>query len=448
MTLESAYLAQSTLVATGERDDLDLATALGMTPQGLVENPEFFSGFAARPQVLAAGLLTCADVAATRYFDMSALTASLDPVVTASGELLRFESFSADNGVYARFDLLSDGIDAGDVGYGTTNVDVNQPLRTALASVGREILMHLQVGNEELRVSTMEGTHTERKVDLPARWIRGFAEVPVIQSRMQRVFTVPGRTMATFLPTLPRSGAGRTMYVAPTPRGLQPATERSPNAIRLPGTARITSARRISRFAQEVSAFTDEFGSTAWVFELPGARLTLALTPDPYRGFSGEGGLLHDLAGGEPDQAHTDAETIHELLAWEPTIDPAKLATTAGLSADRVSAALAVLAASGRVGFDLSAGRYFQREIPYDAERVAKDNPRLKAARKLVEANAVQPEGGRFRVSSGDHSQWVTMGDEPSCTCPWWTEYQGGRGPCKHVLAVAITQKAEARVEV
>jgi hypothetical protein len=381
-----------------------------------------------------------ADVAATRYFDQAALAGSRDPVVTASGELLRFEAFSADNGVYARFDLLADGIDSGQVGFGTTNVDVNQPLRTALAGVGRDILLHMTVGNDELRVSTLEATHVERRVDLPARWIRGFAEVPAIQARMSQEFAVPGRAMATFLPTLSRSGAGRTMWVAPTPRGLQPATERSPHAVRLPGTARIAAARRISRFATQVGAFAEPHGSTGWVFDLPGARLTLLLTPDPNRGFSGEGGLLGDLALSAADQAAADAEAVHELLAWEPTIDPAWLERAAGLGPDRITAALAHLAASGRVGFDLAAGRYFQREIPYDAERVAKDNPRLTAARRLVAAGAVKALGGdRFKVTSGDHSYHVKLGDQPSCTCLWWADYQGCRGPCKHVLAAAMT---------
>ena len=49
------------------------------------------------------------------------------------------------------FDLLPDGIDSGEVGFGTTNVDINPPLRAALASVPRGELLHLAVGSEELR---------------------------------------------------------------------------------------------------------------------------------------------------------------------------------------------------------------------------------------------------------------------------------------------------------
>jgi len=33
-----------------------------------------------------------------------------------------------------------------------------------------------------------------------------------------------------------------------------------------------------------------------------------------------------------------------------------------------------------------------------------------------------------------------------SCTCPWWWDHRGSRGPCKHVLAARIA--ARARTEV
>lgn len=82
-----------------------------------------FHGFLTAPAAAAAAVLTVADVAAAR-FDVSE-GASLDPVVTAGGGLLRLESFSGCGGVYARLDILPPGLDGGEVGHGTTNVDVN-----------------------------------------------------------------------------------------------------------------------------------------------------------------------------------------------------------------------------------------------------------------------------------------------------------------------------------
>ena len=170
-------------------------------------NPQFFTGFLTRPDVAAAALLSVADVAGTRYVDLRAkavLQRSLDPVVTAGGDRLRFESFSLDNGVYARFDLHPSGIDSGDVGFGTTNVDVNQPLRTALASVGRADLVHLSVGSEELRVSMPDRSRLERQVPLPERWLRGFAETPLLAQTSTPVLELSGPKVLGFLSALPR----------------------------------------------------------------------------------------------------------------------------------------------------------------------------------------------------------------------------------------------------
>jgi hypothetical protein len=83
------------------------------------------------PQTLARGLLALADITATRYFNYTPV-AQRDPVLSAQGDRLRAEVFSACNGIYARLDLLQSGID-GKIDFGTTNVDIGLQLRTALA---------------------------------------------------------------------------------------------------------------------------------------------------------------------------------------------------------------------------------------------------------------------------------------------------------------------------
>ncbi|HEY1106571.1 MAG TPA: SWIM zinc finger family protein, partial [Agromyces sp.] len=99
-------------------DHLALALAPALTPEGPVADPSFFHGFATEPQVLARGLLSLADITATRYFKYTPTT-QRDPVLTAHGDRLRAEVFSACNSVYARFDLLASGMDGGDVARGT-----------------------------------------------------------------------------------------------------------------------------------------------------------------------------------------------------------------------------------------------------------------------------------------------------------------------------------------
>ena len=44
-----------------------------------------------------------------------------------------------------------------------------------------------------------------------------------------------------------------------------------------------------------------------------------------------------------------------------------------------------VLGARGLVGFDLSSQAYFHRELPFDLSEVEKLQPRLKAARQILD---------------------------------------------------------------
>ena len=81
-------------------------------------------------------LLVLADIAATRYFRPVPVDLR-DPILTANGDRLRAECFSACNGVLARLDLLEAGLDGGQIGHGTTNVDIGPAMRQALTRVPR-----------------------------------------------------------------------------------------------------------------------------------------------------------------------------------------------------------------------------------------------------------------------------------------------------------------------
>lgn len=431
----NTYAVESTLTKAPDRVGLSLATALAATPHGFVDHPVFFTGFLARPDVAAAGLLAVADVAGARYADAGLMKrlANLDPLVTASGDRLRFESFSACNGVHARFDLLASGIEAAEVGFGTTNVDINQPLRNALTRVSRTELLHLAVGHESLTASSPQETHIEEKVGLPDRWVRGCAEIPALTSRMTQALTLEGPAIAQLMRELP-SGTppGPVLYLVAIGRTLRLTPHRIPGSIPITGTSRLASAARITRFATSLTIYSGANDTSGWVFTVPGGRLTLVLSAGPYRGFSGEGGLLILLA--DPDAAESGERLLRELC-WSPEIDPSRLATSAGLSDDQVHAGLAWLSASGRVGYDLSEAAYFHRELPVEADAVLRRSPRLRGARRLIERNAVTTAGAHWSVRGNNDTYQVSRQE---CSCPWGREYKGSRGPCKHVLAVAI----------
>ncbi|THA75741.1 SWIM zinc finger family protein [Streptomyces sp. A0592] len=458
-----AYARPSALTTEGGAGLLGLETSGGLTPVGREAHPQFFAGFLNSPQAAARGLLAVADVAAARYYQRT-LRASLDPVVTAGGDRLRFESFSGCCGVYARLDVLPEGLDGADTGHGTTNVDVNNPLREALSRLSGDEPLHLRVGPDELAVTTLDGPVVEKKVPLPDRWLRGFAESQVITAAFDLRAELSAAEAVRFLRSLPRttgtaagsaagSGGRAPLWVVPAGRTLRPTTRPVPGAVCLPGPERLTALQRVLRHATALRVYgppghDGAATAAAWEVAMPGMRLTLTLSPEPSRGFSGEGAVLEALAG---DEAAADADLVSVLLSWEPRIDIADLAAQSGLTPQRVRAALTRLGTAGRVGYDAADAAYFHRELPYDAHRAEARNPRLTAARALLADGAVHLHtptatagSGTATVRSGERHYQVreAAGGVLSCTCQWWADYRGRRGPCKHALAVRMARRA------
>jgi hypothetical protein len=436
---------------------LVLQTSGGCTDRGPVANPRFFTGFLTAGQTAAAGLLTLADLACTDFrrarqrLDGS-FQGHLDPIVTSGGDRLRFESLSACCSVYGRLDVPAPGLDGDLVGYGTTNVDVNPPLYTALTRVGGGDPLRLVVGPDDMIVTTLDGAVVEKKVPLPQRWLRSLAEVPAIAARfdLRAEMTVP--EAAAFINRLPAATSPQVRWLTQAGRSLRTATAPSQGAVCLAAADRLALLRPLLRFARGLRLFgppvTPDSGPapSGWELDLGAMRFILLLSPGTFRGFSGEGALLTDLAG---ESALNDADTVAPLLGWAPLIDTAAVTQASGLTRDRVRSALAVLATSGRAGYDLAEAAYFHRELPFDPAHVTKLNPRLAAARALVEDDHVTRAGDGFEVRSGEQVYQVYPLAEGGfgCTCTWWVKHRGKRGPCKHALAALSAARAPVGAE-
>jgi len=140
---------------------------------------------------------------------------------------------------------------------------------------------------------------------------------------------------------------------------------------------------------------------------------------------------------------------VRGALGWEPRLGVDAISATTGRSRDEVTGALAALALSGMVGFDLAEGGYFRRELPFDLGRIERLQPRLRDARRLVERDAVRIDAadpawpaGWVAGVAGVEYRVRSSADGWSCTCPWYGRHRGDRGPCKHVLAVQLVATA------
>jgi hypothetical protein len=443
------YQAPSTLTGDGA---LALATSGGVSGTGPAAFPEFFSGVLTRPEDSAQALLAVARVARTRYF-MPAASVGRDPIVTCDGEQLRFETFSSCCGVYARYDVLGGGLDGEMLGRGTTNVDVNSPLRDMLSRVHGGSPLHLRVGLDELTVTTDAGAVVERKVKLPERWLKGLVEVQIAAAGMDERARLSALEARRFLAALPAKGTARKpLWALPSGRALRLAASATPGAVCLPGTERLEALRALLPYAKGLAVYSapvtagNAAEASAWVLDLEDARFTLVLSADVTRGFSGEGKALLDVADSSRDDLDhraEEAERVGRLLDWSPRVEVGELVDRSGLAVDEVRRALRVLGTAGRVGFDVTEASFFHRELPFDVGALLSLHPRAVAARELIATGAVRADAddaSLFHVTGGSGRYLVRVsGDAGSCTCQWWHRHHGERGMCKHVLAAHLS---------
>lgn len=190
---------------------------LATSSPGSQPNPFFFSGKIAAPKRIADGMLLVARVARTRFYIPPAMLAKIlaaaDPVVTCTKESVRFESFSACAGVYARFDLGPDAFEIDHASPGTTNVDFNPEMRAVLAKTRATDAFVLSVGRSQVKVDTTRGGASERKVPLPVRWVKSFGEVQAILAAMTPRLRIDAAQARKFLKGLPKTSRGASWVV-------------------------------------------------------------------------------------------------------------------------------------------------------------------------------------------------------------------------------------------
>ncbi len=429
------------------------ALRLATCADGEDQHPYFFRGDLIQPKNSAELLRGLMRVVQARFHLPPAMferiLAQSDPIVTCSDDRIRFEGFSGCCGVYARVDLLPGAVRGERIGRGTTNVDFNPPMLAALATIRESERVSLAIGAEAIELATSRGAVLEKKVALPLRWLKGLVEVQACQSRMRAVHDVSGLEASRFLKSLPRMKTNRReTWIVPVGRGLRLSQIETRGAVRVGGLERLRVLEGLVPRARSLQVFADDTtGASGWALRFDDSRFHLVISPEVWRGFSGEGQALESLAS---DAWKTVLPKIRARLKWESVIDLASLGSSAGLHEQVLKDALAALGARGLVGFDLGDSAYFHRELPFDLSLVEKLQPRLQNARKLIEANKVRIAGSAagqievFVASSGVEHRVRLTADDAKCTCPWYSKHADSRGPCKHILAARMAVEEDA----
>lgn len=412
----------------------------------------FFEGALRRPRLTGQMLYTLSEIVKTRFWEPIPMGYSMfDPVLTSNPNILRLEGFSGCCGVYARADLPAGLFDGETRGKGTTNVDFNEEMRRGLLALRDCEHARFSIGAEEVVLTRGNHRVVEKKVKLPLRWIKGFSEAQAYLACLKPQIEVSAATAVRFVRELPKS-SNRThsAFIVPGSSGLRITQRPMPGAIPVSGTHRLKVIEPLLHFARTMRLWLDpKSGASGWELKFEVGSFFLLLSPEVNRGFSGEGQILETLA-----QAPSEAliAQVRASLSWQALVSTDALSSTLGCTPDAVKAALTVIGSRGLAGFDADSGSYFHRELPFDLTKIEAMQPRLKSARKLIEARAIRllsdgkPGGRVFEVGgTGTVHRIRLIGATAKCTCPWFSKHQGNRGPCKHILAARLFEENTPR---
>ncbi len=404
------------------------------------EVPCFFWGSLTDPLTTSKCLMTLSKVVRSSF---GPIPASLrDPIVSAGTDQIRFEGFSSCNGVYARLDLLEDAIDGEFLASGTTNVDFNEPMLNALNAVRKTEKMVLGVGNKEVSISTSKGRVVEKKVRLPERWIKGLTSVQLYLAGMEEKFRLNKVQVIQLFQAIPKGNVKGEFYLTKRANRFVLSPIASPDSVRIGGLQRLRLLEGVLPYVDSMVVYQEPGAeSCSFVADFKNMRLTLSLSPDSYRGFSGEGNVLENMVQSVPDEWVLG---INSLLKSNELFDPTMLSIEHDVDFATMDSLTASLSSIGLLGYDLSSHQHYYRRLPFKMERILSLNPRLKNAKKLLESSSVEIVKSsenyiEARVAgSGVHHTVIIQNDQSRCTCDWFTNHQGKRGVCKHVLAVKM----------
>lgn len=437
-TITYQYETASALTKAGNQDALFLSKYSETEKK---EAPCFFWGKLTDPYITSRCLITLSNVVQSSFnlspFEIAKLK---DPIVTAGNGKIRFEGFSHCAGVYGRVDILPGGHDGEFLANGTTNVDFNQPMISALSRIHRNEQVLLSVGKKDVVLQNSSGKVVERKVPLPVKWIKGLTTVQLFLSQAEKAFSFNRMQALQLFQSLPNGKPKADYYLIV--RGNKPlfSAVKSINAVCIGGVHRLKLLEPLIPLADELRVFPHpDMQSTTWQLYFGDIRFSFSLSRDAWRGFSGEGAALESLIEDIPDNW---LDVFDKYSYANQEFNPALVAVSEGIEIGKIDNLTGRLSAMGLLGFDVDENHFFYRRLPFKLSRILSLNPRMKDAEKLLAEGKVEiitKTDNRIEArvaGSGVNHTVILEGEKERCTCTWFSRHQGERGPCKHILAV------------
>lgn len=402
--------------------------------------PCFFWGSLTDPFVTAKCWSTIAKVVRSSF---GPIPPSLrDPIITAGTERMRFEGFSSCNGVYVRLDMKPESIDGEFMASGTTNVDFNDPMLNALNAIQKNEKVTLAVGQNDMQVITTKAKVVEKKVTLPPRWIKGLTSVQLYLADMEMKFELNKLQSIQLFQNLPKGNVKGKFFITKRAGKFMVSTLATSDSVRIGGIHSLRLLEGILSLIEKMHVYESSDKETcAVVCEFGKMQLLMAFSPDAYRGFSGEGKALENMTA---NLLMEYVYGLNSLLKANESFDPTMLSIENDIDFGTMDHLTSSLSSMGLLGFDLENRSHFYRRLPFKTERILSLNPRLKNANKLINNDEIIVVTKRENYieaqvkGTGVTHRVVIDGDKSHCTCNWFTNYQGKRGICKHVLGVKI----------
>ncbi len=400
-----------------------------------------------------------------------------DPIVTVADDVVFFECFSADESSYGCLTVQRDAFGpAGRVKLGTTNVDYSWDLYHHFQALRTYRETRLRVDPAGFEVATQGSPeYREEKIDLPAGWLRGLAQVQAAMTLPMRKVSLTREAVYSLLAWLKRHKAQTSpralrfelwpdcpprLVLEPweTPVYSYGTTYRGPpgEPIRIWGRQRLLVLARLLPLAERFDVYLLGTGLPSfWVAQMSEMRLALGLSGWTTNDWTRNAAL--DIVRPSVKLSEGLFSGVTHAMQSQRALRLSDGGLKSVAKEAECAAALNHLAHAGQVIYDLDAGLYRWRQIMPRAlgeAEIGPENAELKASRSLVpkvriESRQEAPKGGTLYVGHVEKSPVEMLLDADGiikrgkCKCSH--HYKGGLrlGPCRHLLALRAAALGE-----